>query len=192
MIVIYPNEEFREIEIEKSLKLRYAISNTGKLISFTDKFHDGRILNGSLIEGYRIFRYRFNQNGITIRKHFFYFRLVAEYFIPKTSDDQTFVLHLNYDKADDRVENLRWATKEEMMAHATKSPHVILAIQRMKEHKVKHKGRKLTAPKVLFIKRMIDTKKTRQSMIAKQFGVSCTQIKRIERNENWKNVMVKA
>ncbi len=190
MIVVYPNEEYREIEIEKSLKLRYAISNTGKLISFTDKFHDGRILNGSLIEGYRIFRYRFNQNGITIRKHFFYFRLVAEYFIPKDSDNQTFVLHLNYDKADDRVENLRWATKEEMEAHATKSPHVMLAIQRMKEHKIKHKGRKLTAPKVMFIRRLLKNKKTRTRIIAKQFGVSETQIKRIERYENWKESVV--
>lgn len=105
MIVIYPNEEYREIEIEKSLQFRYAISNTGKLISFTDKFQDGRILNGSKTEGYRIFTYRIRlKKGVVLRKYFFYYRLVAEYFIPKTADDQTFVLHLNYDKADDQVE----------------------------------------------------------------------------------------
>jgi hypothetical protein len=128
--------------------------------------------------------------GKVLRKFFLYYRLVAEYFLPKTSDDQTYVLHLNYDKADDHVDNLRWATKAEMIAHFMHNPRVVASIKRAQDPTSKHKGRKLTTTKVRFIRRMLKNKKTRNSMIAKQFGVSQTQIKRIERGENWKNLHV--
>jgi hypothetical protein len=187
MVIIYPHEEYREIKIDESLKFRYAISNTGKLISFTNQFHDGRILNGCLIGGYRIFRYKAYKDGKVLSKHFLFYKLVAEYFLPKTSDDQTYILHLNFDKADDRADNLKWATKADMVAHFMTNPRVILAIKRMKEHKCKGNS-KLTAIKVTFIKRMLKSKKTRKRMIGKQFGVSETQIKRIQIGENWADI----
>ena len=31
-ILIYPNEEFKEIQLEDKLKLRYAVSNKGRLM----------------------------------------------------------------------------------------------------------------------------------------------------------------
>ena len=41
---LYPNEEFKEIEINASLQLKYAISNRGRLISFSDDIENGRVL----------------------------------------------------------------------------------------------------------------------------------------------------
>ena len=51
--------------------------------------------------------------------------LVADNFIPKTSEDQVFILHLDRIRHNDKVENLKWATKEEQIEHAKKSPFVI-------------------------------------------------------------------
>ena len=58
---------------------------------------------------------------------YFFYRFVAENFLVKESQDQIFVLHLDYNCANDDLSNLKWATKEQMLAHAKKSPYVIQA-----------------------------------------------------------------
>jgi len=57
MIRIYPNEEFREIRFDVRPKLRYAVSNKGRLLSFVDKIEDGKLLKGALSDGYKVLRY---------------------------------------------------------------------------------------------------------------------------------------
>ncbi|HLF52736.1 hypothetical protein [Flavobacterium sp.] len=191
-IRIYPNEEFREIEVDKSLKLRYAISNKARLISFKDDMKTGRLLKGGMVDGYKTFGYKISQEGKRVNKRFFIFKLVAEYFITKTSEDQTYVLHLDYNRDNDDVRNLKWATREEMIAHGKKSPHVIQAKKNLIEHNRKSDGTKLTITKVILIKKMLQNpdRKTRLKMIAKQFGVSETQIIRIQKGENWGYIKV--
>lgn len=191
-IRIYPNEEFKEIEVDKSLKLRYAISNKARLISFKDDMKTGRLLKGGMVDGYKTFGYKITQDDKRVYKRFFIFKLVAEYFIPKTSEDQTYVLHLDYNRDNDDVRNLKWATREEMIAHGKKSPHVIQAKKNLIEHNRKSDGTKLTITKVILIKKMLQnpSRKTRLKMIAKQFGVSETQIIRIQKGENWGYIKV--
>lgn len=191
-IRIYPNEEFREIEVDHSLKLRYAISNKARLISFKDDMKTGRLLKGGMVDGYKTFGYKITQDDKRVSKRFFIFKLVAEYFIPKTSEDQTYVLHLDYKRDNDDVRNLKWATREEMIAHGKKSPHVIQAKKNLIEHNRKSDGTKLTITKVILIKKMLQnpSRKTRLKMIAKQFGVSETQIIRIQKGENWGYIKV--
>ena len=58
-IRVFPNEEFREIIIEDKLKLRYAISNKGRLISFVNDIKFGRELKGGTSDGYKTFNYNF-------------------------------------------------------------------------------------------------------------------------------------
>ena len=67
-------EKFKEVKLEAELKLRYAISNFGRLVSFTDKIEDGRIVKGSITEGFRIFRYRIRQGKKMFYKHKFFFK----------------------------------------------------------------------------------------------------------------------
>jgi hypothetical protein len=191
-IRIYPNEQFKEIELEYSLKLRYAISNKGRLISFSENIEDCRLLKGSISDGYPTFAFRIKKDGKTVSKCLFLYKLVAHYFIPKQSEEQTYVLHLDYIRNNDDVNNLRWATKAEMLEHWNKSPKVIQARKNLIEQNLKADGRKLTTTKVMLIKTILarPEQKTRLKMIAKQFGVSEMQIRRIASGENWGHVKI--
>jgi hypothetical protein len=191
-IRIYPNEQFKEIELDYSLKLRYAISNKGRLISFSENIEDCRLLKGSLSDGYPIFSFRIKKDGKSISKCLFLYKLVAQYFIPKQSEEQKYVLHLDYSRNNDDVNNLRWATKAEMLEHWNKSPKVIQARKNLIEQNLKADGRKLTTIRVMLIKKILaqPEQKTRLKMIAKQFGVSEMQIRRIASGENWGHVKI--
>lgn len=192
MIRIYANEVFREIETEIPLTYRYAVSSKGRLISFSEKFTDGNVLKGSVSDGYKLFRYRMRVDGKPTTKAFFVYKLVAEFFIPKTSEDQKHVLHLDYVRDNDAIENLRWATYEEMLAHRKKSPHVIKSKQKLIEHNIKADGRKLTTTSVIRLKKILakPNQNTRIKILAKQFGISEMQINRIKRGENWSHIKV--
>jgi hypothetical protein len=186
-IRVYPNEEFREILLEDKLKLRYAISNKGRLISFVNDMSFGRILKGGTTDGYKMFKYKVYKDGKISNKHLFFSKLIAEFFVPKTSEDQTYVLHLDRKRDNDDYRNLKWATREEMIEHTRQSPYVIQAKKNLLEHNLKSNGTKLTITNVMHIKKLLakPDQKTRLKMIAKQFGVSEMQIRRIKSGENW-------
>jgi hypothetical protein len=190
MFRIYHNEEFKEIEVDPSLKLRYAISNRGRMVSFIDKIENGRLLKGTKSDGYKVFRFKIYRGNKMYNSHFFIYKLVAQYFIPKTSEDQTLVLHLDYCRTNDDISNLKWATKEEQKEHVKNSPFIIQARKNVIEHNLKTDGAKLTVTRVMLIKKLLanPNRKTRQKMIAKQFGVSEMQISRIKSGENWGTV----
>lgn len=191
-IRIYPNEEFKEITLEHQLQLRYAISNKGRLISFIDDIKFGRELKGCTVDGYRILKYKLHNKGKIKNKHAFLYKFVAQHFVPKTSDDQIHVIHLDRKRDNDDYRNLRWVTKEEKQEFVKKSPFVIQAQKNLIEHNIKSDGKKLTVTKVMFIKKLLakPEQRTRLKMIAKQFGVSEVQIRRIKSGENWGHVKI--
>ena len=192
MIRMYPGEQFQEIELEHKLRRRYAISNRGRLVSFTDTPQNGLLLKGSLTDGYRTLGYTIYNEGAKFSRKVFLYKLVAKHFIPKDSEDQKHVLHLDFKRDNDVVENLKWATYEEMQAHRYNSPHVARAKQKLLEHNLKSDGRKLSITKVMHIKTLLKdpNRKTRLKMLAKQFGVSEMQIRRIQSGENWSYIKV--
>lgn len=193
MLRFFPLETFKEISFDGKLQLRYAISNYGRLVSFTDKIEDGRFVKGSLQDGYKIFRYKIRDADNNIKhKHCFFYKLVAEQFLTKTSDDQVFVLHLDRNRANDYVGNLKWATKAEMLEHSKKSPYVIEAKRKLVQHRIKSDGNKLTETQVIFLKKKLldPNRKTRMKILAKQFGVSEMTLHRIKTGENWGHIKV--
>ena len=193
---IVATENFVELELEDELKLRYAVSNFGRLVSFTDKIENGRIIKGSITDGYRIFRYRIRQGRKISYRHKFFHRLVAENFLTRTSDEQTFVLHLDYVLSNDHVGNLKWATKQEMLEHQRKNSKVLKArsvsTKRLLEFNKKREGYKLTTTKVIHIKKILANPKrrTRMKIIARRFGISEMQLYRIKTGKNWGHVKV--
>jgi hypothetical protein len=189
MIKLFPFEDFREISLNSSMRLRYAISNRGRLVSFKNDILEGNIVKGSTINEYRIFRYKIYEDGKIINRHKLIGRMVAETFLVKPTEEHNFVLRHDFDKTNDNVTNLRWATNQEMYEHSQKSDKMVQARTKVAGKQPHSPNAKLTAGKVKVIKRLLAKPgKTRQNIIAKQFGVSATQIKRIARNENWADV----
>ncbi len=178
--------------LEHQLQLRYAISNRGRLISFIDDMKFGRELKGCKVDGYRILKYKLHNNGKIKNKHVFLYKLVAELFVSKTSEDQIHVIHLDRKRDNDDYRNLRWVTTEEKQEFVKKSPFVIQSLKNLREHNIKSDGKKLTETKVMFIKKLLakPEQRTRLKMIAKQFGVSEVQIRKIKSGENWGHVKV--
>lgn len=124
----------------------------------------------------------------TINYHSLIHRLVATYFLPAPKAEQTVVAHLDFDKLNNRVSNLKWMTHEENVAHQTNSPKVIaeLALRRGSNQTVK-RNTKLTITKVMLLKKHLNEGRDLKAIV-KQFKITETQVYRIKRGENWSDV----
>mgnify|MGYP006345045493 FL=1 len=181
MIRLFVGEVFKEVTFDDSLKFRYAISNFGRFVSFSQDIEkDGRLLKGSTVEGYRIFRYKIFGGPKIINRHAFFFHMVAEQFLLKPSTEHNHVIHVDYNKTNDHFANLKWVTKEQMVAHQKGSPAVQKAKEKLVEFNKKRDGQKLTSTEVILLKRKLadPKRKTRLKMLAKQFGISEMQLYR--------------
>jgi DNA-binding Xre family transcriptional regulator len=180
--VSFWNEKWVEIpfpEVEENPP-HYRVSNYGRIKSFQNDTLNGEIINGSKIQGYKSLNIRAKGKKSLNR---YVHKLVAEFFVPKDIEDKKFVLHLDYDKLNNYWENIRWATREEMTIHNRENPAVLERVipRRTKNYK-------LTESKVIMIKKMLRSEKNRLKMIAKQFGITHTQLNRIRSGENWGHV----
>jgi hypothetical protein len=170
---------------------RYHVSNYGRLRSFQSATAskrpnegldtEGTLIKGSVIQGYRSLNIR--SGGKTLNRYVH--KLVAEHFVTRQKADQTFVIHLDHDKLNNVFSNLQWATKDEMIEHNRNNPN-------LKNRPVAQRTRnyKLTESKVKIIKKLLKNDKNRLKMIAKQFGITHTQLNRIRSGENWKHVTI--
>ncbi|MDI9258125.1 MULTISPECIES: NUMOD4 domain-containing protein [Flavobacterium] len=193
MFRLYPNEVFREVEIPYPLQMRYAVSNRGRLISFTDDMRNGTLLKGGSLEGYKTLRYKMRKdNGKIVNKSIFIYKLVAEFFVPKTAEDQEYVIHLDHSRDNDVVSNLKWVNYQDMLAHRKKSPAVIQSKRKLIEHNLKADGKKLTSTDVIRLKKILNNpnRRTRIKILAKQFGISEMHINRIKNGVNWGHIKV--
>jgi hypothetical protein len=160
---------------------RYEVSNFGRLRSFQNN-EKGEIIKGSVIQGYKSLNIRLPKGKSFNR---YVHKLIAETFVEKPSIDHKFVIHLDFDKQSNHYENLKWVTKDEMVAHNKLNPAVI-----NKPIPRRTKNYKLTETKVRMIKKMLQHDSTRLKMIAKQFGITHTQLNRIRSGENWGYVKI--
>ncbi len=192
MIKFFALEKWKEFKVHSSLKLRYAVSNYGRLMSFIDKFENGRLLKGSKVDGYPVFAFRIKVKGVAKDKKLFIHKLVAEQFLKRKSEDHIFVLHIDRYRQNNSVDNLKWATREEMLEHNRNSPFVLNARKKLIQHNKNRDGLKLTSTKVMLLKKKLadPNRKTRLKMIAKQFGISEMQLYRIKSGENWGHIKI--
>lgn len=158
---------------------RYEVSNYGRLKSFQGDPVYGALIKGSVIQGYRSLNIR--AGGKTMN-HYIH-KLVAIHFLKQPSAAHTYVIHLDHNKQNNYFENLKWATKDEMIEHNRHNPNII-----NRELPKRTRNYKLTESKVLIIKKLLKNDKNRLKMIAKQFGITHTQLNRIRSGENWKHV----
>ncbi len=182
------NEQWKDIEpadISKPLRRKYAISNYGRVVSYTNGIENGKMLKCGLIEGYPVLSL-----GHKIKFSRCVHKLVAHYFLPEPKPEQTYVIHFDFDKQNNSIKNLKWATREEMLQHQNQNPKVQHA---RKNHTPRTKGSKLTERQVKRLKALIndpDRKRTFKQ-IAKRYGISEMQLYRIKSGENWGHVEAK-
>jgi hypothetical protein len=124
----------------------------------------------------------------TIHYHSLIHRLVAEYFVKPKSPKHTIVGHLDYNRRNNRADNLQWMTPEENYKHQQSSPNVI---REKKERSTKFRdqprGAKLKVEQVRLIKQLLNKGKPIPALV-KKFKVSDTQILRIKNGRNWGHV----
>lgn len=194
MLRLLPSEKFLEIEVPSYLRRRYAVSNHGRMISFTDSMSQGRLLANSDNGGYVMFRYQNlnREKGMTRYTMLFVYRLVAELFVERPSEEHKHVIHLDHSRNNDHYKNLKWVTPAEKMEHYKKSPNVLEGQRRFIAQKHTRDGHKLTITDVIRLKKMISNpnRKTRLKILAKQFGISEMQLYRIKSGENWSHISI--
>jgi hypothetical protein len=178
-IVNYWNEKWERIDFpEFDNQIHYEISNYGRIKSFQNT-DEGVLIHGSLIQGYQSLNVRFQNKSVNHYIH----KLVAKHFCQQNSPKDTFVIHLDYNKLDNRADNLQWADRSKVTEHNKNNPSVVNRLIPLRT-----KNYKLTEGKVMLIKQMLRSDKSRLKMIAKQFGITHTQLNRIRSGENWKQV----
>ncbi len=154
----------------------YSISNYGRIKSYkTDK--SGILINGSLLKGYRTLNIKNGDKRSTKYIH----KLVADNFIPKENQLQIFVIHLDFDKSNNHVENLKWVTRNTMFAHQKINPNY-------KRGTINYS--KLSETDVIRLKMKLKRGKFKLYKLAKEFGITHTQLNRIRSGENWSHVKV--
>ncbi len=119
-------------------------------------------------------------------------RLVAKYFIGEPEQSNMVVGHLDYNKLNNRVDNLKWMTPEDNRAHQNKSPYVIAEKKERKyayKYRKRKKGTKLTSTQVMHIKMLLKRGRPVRR-IAKQFAISDMQVYRIKSGENWAHIKI--
>lgn len=168
----------------KHLRYRYAVSNTGRIASYKeDALDDGKLLNGSLTTGYRTLNLHRPGNKGTLYIH----REIAKLFLKKSTAAHQYVIHVNHNKLDNHIKNLKWATLRQMITHQQSSPAKIAYKEKQANRTI---GLKLTASQVKRIKGVLNNnhRSITIKQLAGKYGVSEMTMYRIKSGENWARV----
>lgn len=179
------NEDWKSINFNGiNEKETYQVSNYGRVRIFKAELNNWKILKSANVKGYRYFTFKSDidwKHKITKPIH----RLVAQFFCEKPSNKHKFVIHLNYIKDDNHFKNLMWYTQQELTEHNKKNPKVI---------KSRKKGiitnAKLSETDVIRLKMKLKRGKNKLYKIAKEFGITHTQLNRIRSGENWGHINI--
>ena len=176
-IKFLPREKWKELATKRgAVKKRYAISNQGRVVSFSDKIEHGTLLRTSLTQRFPSVTLKISGKSQVYYIH----RLVADNFLRRPSSKHNFVIHLDHKKDRNVYSNLKWVTHKDQIAHAKKDP-----VFRVENRTRKYK---LNEQKVKAIKKKLKGGKTKMQSLAKQFGVTEMQLYRIKSGENWGHV----
>ena len=181
----YFNEQWKDIELVNDGKIhkkKYAVSTYGRVVSYTDSIENGKLLKCGNTEGYNILTLN-SKIKVSRCVH----KLVAHYFLPQPSDGQNCVIHYDFDKQNNSVKNLQWASREELFEHQCHNPKVQFA---RKNHTPRTKGPKLSIEQVQRLKKIIHDPKRKRTyqQIAARYGISQMQLYRIKAGRDWSHV----
>lgn len=163
---------------------KYEVSNFGQIRRFKKNINDWALLKNQLVNGYRYFTFKLNEKGK--KKAMLVHKIVAMAFCEKPSENHQFVIHLDFEKENNEASNLKWSTRADVTAHHKNNPNYNLGQNKSR----RLTNAKLTETDVIKLKKMIKEGKTRLSKIAREFGITHTQLNRIKSGENWGYVKI--
>ena len=251
----------REVEIWKEYPIqhdfegfyRIEVSNKGNLKTYSNRFPEGNLVEGSTQGGFRVLRAKLKKkwsdadrskidklneeieqlsseirtlkNNSEHREHvaelrqlrdrliqtrkkknakltvkntinltLLFHKLVAELFLESPeNEDYKFIIHKDFDKLNNAVENLAWATQKDLDERLQHHPKVILQkfVEQFGGEKRKPNvgATKLSEMDVLRIKKRLKKGDTLRHL-AQHYKVSDMQIHRIKTGENWSHVQL--
>jgi len=177
-----PNEAWAKVTFKRPTKKKeYYISNLGRSKSIDKTSEEEKELK-THPDHRGFFRASIKVEG-NLNQAIYVHKEVAKHFIEPETDEHTYVIHKDLNRKNNHHSNIIWVNEDEWKDY-------IKARAKKFGFKKSNKGGyyKLTAAQVAIIKKQLIQGKTRRKMIAKRFGVSTTQLKRIERGENWGHV----
>ncbi len=176
----YIREIWQKVEIPNlDPKVNLWCSNYGRLKSYRTNKTEGKIIKGSYIANYNVVFVRLiDGSSKTIYVH----RLVAKYFLSPPLSGQDFIIHLDYNSRNNYYRNLQWADRVAVNMHKIDNDNyngsfsfAKLSIDDVKKLRAK-------------AKRLFKKNKAVYAPLAREFGISETQVKRIVKGENWKRI----
>ncbi|MBP8034396.1 MAG: HNH endonuclease [Bacteroidia bacterium] len=172
--------------LKASTSKRYAVSNKARLASYDNKIDERYVLKQHLNGGFPMVTIHVGDKTKALFAH----HAVAHGFLKKPSPKHKYVLHLDYNKANNDPSNLKWATRAEQIEHSKKSPYVLAAAA----HKV-YTGatsKKLNEKKVIQLKNEIWNPKRKLTFkqLAAKYGIAEMNLYRIKNGELWFHVHV--
>lgn len=175
-----PGEQWTQVEFaHPTIRKIYSISNLGR-IKTTHRFSgDEALIFGSTDpRGYLLLNVRLANGDIS---HIYVHRFVAETFVKRKRKDAEFILHKDLNRRNNRADNLVWATKTEWKAYIKTLPSYQEGRRKVAQRY------KLDEERVKAIRERLQQQDITLKVVAKEFGISVTQVYRIKANQNWRN-----
>ncbi len=184
----FSNEVWKSVQFEGLKKgEQYEVSNYGRIRHFKKDQKIWKVHPTAKSNGYEYFTWFKSEKGWKHKISKPIHRLVAESFCARQSDNQKFVIHIDYNKGNNFFKNLKWVTQEEVSKHTQGSPLTKLAIERNRGNAT---NAKLTEADVIRLKKKLKRGKNKLYKLAREFGITHTQLNRIRSGENWGHVKV--
>lgn len=175
------NERWVKIKCKAPTKQKdYYFSDYGRIKSVHKATEKETLLRGSItIQGYRQINMKLQDD---LRQGFYIHKLVAQEFCERPSQEAKFVIHLDRDNLNNYYENLKWVTQREMtdfqIEQGVYKP----------ENRKRPSHCKMNPERVRLLKRRLKEGKTKKKILAKNFGITVEQLRKIEKGIDWKYV----
>lgn len=166
----------RHVEGEEIVPI-YDVSNMGR-VRRLEKDGVVRVMVQGTIAGYPYAVIKYPDGR---QRNRYIHRLVAQVFLKPKDAYHNFVIHKDYDRTNNAIENLELVNRRKLFEHRKESPV---------PRKRRTRGYKLDENKVKRIKKLLRDENIKLSMIAKMFGITHTQLNRIRSGENWSHVTI--
>lgn len=165
---------------------RYAVSSKGRLATYEKDIKALYILKTHLNSGLPMVTVHLGKSS----KALFCHKAVALTFLKKPSAKHNRVIHLDYDKTNNHVSNLKWVTLAQYYEHFKQNPNVIKANAR-KIYKGES-ARKLNEKKVIQLKKEIWNPKRKLTLkkLADKYQIAEMNLYRIKKGELWFHIHV--